>query len=52
MPPARESRVTMVNTLLAVVTVIAVLAVRGVLKLLLLPFRVLRGLMRRRPRAV
>ncbi len=37
----------LLNTGLAVLTVVAVLAVRAVLKLLLLPFRILRGLFRR-----
>ena len=41
----------MLNTALAVVTVLAVLIVRAVLKLALLPFRILRGLFRRRPAA-
>jgi hypothetical protein len=42
--------VALLNTGLAVLTVVAVLAVRAVLKLLLLPFRLLRGLFRHRPK--
>ncbi|MGU3340756.1 hypothetical protein ACLBXJ_22300 [Methylobacterium mesophilicum] len=41
----------MLNTVLAVVTVLAVLIVRAVVKLALSPFRILRGLFRRRPAA-
>ncbi|MGU3536682.1 hypothetical protein [Methylobacterium sp. A54F] len=41
----------MLNTLLAVFAVIAVLMARAVCKLLLLPFRTLRGLRRNRPAA-
>ncbi len=38
----------MINSLMAVFTVFVVLLVRAVLKLPLLPFRILRGLWRRR----
>jgi hypothetical protein len=41
----------MLNTALAILAVLAVLLVRAVLKLVLLPFRILRGLFRRRPSA-
>ena len=39
----------MLNTFLAVLAVLAVLLARAVLKLLFLPFRILRGLFRRHP---
>ena len=41
----------MLNTGLAVLAVLAVLIARAVLKLVFLPFRILRGLFRRRPAA-
>jgi hypothetical protein len=40
----------LLNTLLAVLAVVAVMAVHAVLKLLLLPFRALRGLFRHTPK--
>lgn len=40
----------MFNTALAVLAVLAVLLARAVLKLVFLPLRILRGLVRRRPR--
>ena len=39
----------MVNTLLALLAVVAVMAAHGVYKLVLLPFRAVRALFRRRP---
>ncbi len=45
---SRSSRVrTLLNSLVAIFTVLAVLVLRAVLKLPLLPFRLLRGLWRR-----
>ncbi|WP_283215017.1 hypothetical protein [Methylobacterium trifolii] len=41
----------MIKTLMAILTVLAVLSVRAVLKLMLLPFRGIRGLFRSRPAA-
>lgn len=41
----------MLNTALAILAVMAVLLARAVLKLAFLPFRILRGLFRRRPSA-
>ena len=41
----------MLNTSLALLTVLAVLLARAVLKLVFLPFRIIRGLFRRRPAA-
>ncbi len=41
----------MLNTALAILAVMAVLLARAVLKLAFLPFRILRGLLRRRPPA-
>ncbi|MGH1572070.1 hypothetical protein ACRAWG_16995 [Methylobacterium sp. P31] len=40
----------MLNTILALLAVVAVMAVHGLLKLLLTPFRVLRGLFRHSPK--
>ncbi|PXW66005.1 hypothetical protein BY998_102333 [Methylobacterium sp. B4] len=41
----------MFNTVLAVLAVLAVLLARAVLKLVFLPLRLLRGVLRRRPTA-
>lgn len=39
-----------INTLLAVLAVVVVMVVHAVCKLLLMPFRILRGLFRHRPK--
>ncbi len=49
--PAAAGAIPCSNTFLAVLAVLAVLLARAVLKLVFLPFRILRGLFRRRPAA-